>query len=256
MRRLMLVPLAALALGACANELRVPLDTADVARVDLAPQVVVDVAREEPAADVGYDASPDVVDAGASDVADDSSLDAAPDESTDATADVTLSGLTSGDDVLMIVLTWQAPADPDPTDIGFGLGPDLDLHLLHPNGCWGDELWDCHFRAWAPDWGEHREQDDDPSLDLDSTDGSGPEVIRLPRLESDARYVVGVHVYRDHGFGPSIATVRIYFHGELMYEQDRILPATNTFWEVARIDWPDRVLRVVDQVTDAVPTCE
>ncbi len=217
MRRLLLVPLAALALGGCANELRVPLDSLD--------------AQVDASGDVGCDAV-----------------------LSDADAATRESG-TLGDD-LRIELSWHALHDPDATGAGPGDGPDLDLHLLHPQGCWEDRRWDCHFRTPTPDWGDPRVADDDPALDIDSTDGRVSETILLREAEPGRRYTVGVHYYSDHGFGTAVAAVRIWFGGGLVYDDVHLLRAPGAFWEVARIEWPDRVLRVVDRVTDGVPTCE
>lgn len=212
-----LLAVVALSFAACGNELRVPLDSLE------GPRDAGGTARLD-AASLGADAAPP--DAG-----------------------------TPGDD-LRIELTWHALHDPDAVGAGPGDGPDLDLHLVHPQGCWEDRRWDCHFRAPTPDWGDPQRADDDPALNVDSLDGAVSETIVLRAAEPGRRYAVGVHYYSDHGFGTAVAAVRIWFHGVLMYDDVRLLREQGEFWEVARVEWPGRVLRVVDTVTDGAPSCE
>ena len=111
------------------------------------------------------------------------------------------------EDDLQIELS-TTPADPDETDEGFGFGADVDLHVLHPNGCWEDRTWDCHYRNDLANWGDSSRSDDDAELDRDDTDGAGPEVISIDQPE-DVTYRVAVHYYNDHGYGLSLANVSI-----------------------------------------------
>ncbi len=161
------------------------------------------------------------------------------------------------DEDLHVHLVWTTPGDTDPTDVGFGAGADLDLHLLHPNGCWEDSVWDCHFRQREPNWGDPGASDDDPSLDIDYTDGAGPEVINLDNPENGVTYRVGVHYYNDHGYGPSVATVRVYVFGEMMFEaRDTELPYPDAWWEVVSIAWPSMSISPIDVIGSDVPSCE
>ena len=91
---------------------------------------------------------------------------------------------------------------------------------------------------------------DDPSLDIDDTNGAGPENIYLDNPEDTARlggpYRVGAHYFRSTvsnfgggRYGVSTATVRVYLMGELEYEGEMLLQDTNDFWEVGSIVWSE-----------------
>jgi hypothetical protein len=49
-------------------------------------------------------------------------------------------------------------------------------------------------------------------------------------------YRVGAHYWSDHGFGTSLATVRIFLDSELVYEVSSVALETHDMWEVAAID--------------------
>ena len=159
------------------------------------------------------------------------------------------------DEDIHVQLVWSTPSDPDESDTGFGAGSDLDIHLLHPNGCWEDSSWDCHFRAREPNWGNSARSDDDPSLDIDDTDGAGPENINLDNPESGTSYTVGVHYYNDHGYGVSYATLRVYIFGELVFQAEDKEMYNDSWWVVASIDWPETTISPIDLDYSAVPPC-
>ncbi len=71
-----------------------------------------------------------------------------------------------------IELTWNTPGERDQND---GVGADLDLHFLHPSGCWLDPKWDVYFRNPEPEWGDPNTDEDDPQLTLDDTTGAAPK---------------------------------------------------------------------------------
>lgn len=160
------------------------------------------------------------------------------------------------DEDIHVELVWSTPADPDPTDTGFGAGSDMDLHLLHPNGCWEDASWDCHFRAREPNWGDRSRSVDDPSLDIDDTDGAGPENINLDNPEGSTRYTVGVNYDNDHGYGVSYATVRVYIFGELVFQAESDALYQDEWWVVATVEWASTLIEPVDEVYPAVPPCD
>lgn len=147
-----------------------------------------------------------------------------------------------------IQLVWDTPADNDQTD---QVGSDLDLHLLHPRGLWNDDLWDCHYRTPAPDWGRQGDPSDDPSLDIDDTDGAGPENINLDSPQA-LRYRVGVHAFGDNGLGDSVATVRVFLGGTLAFEDTQEL-RNQFFWEPAVVDWSRLEVLLVDRVSSGFP---
>lgn len=155
---------------------------------------------------------------------------------------------------LHIELVWNTPGDPRPAD---GDGTDLDLHLLHPDGqLWNDDEWDCHYANPRPDWGQTGRRIDDPRLDVDDTDGEGPEHITIDRVEPAEQlggpYLLSVNYFRAEGgqgaFGRSEAVIRIFGDGRLIRELRRDLIATGDRWVVAEI-YTDPVRIVpVDQI--------
>lgn len=157
-----------------------------------------------------------------------------------------------------IQLVWDTPNDPNQLDSS---GSDVDLHLLHPNGDWNVRPYDCFWQNMEPDWGDPRRldgtggrvgYDDDPSLDIDDTDGRGPENINLDNPES-VTYGVGVHYFADHGYNISFATVRIFIGGDLFAEFLDQRLADAEFWHVADIEWPGGLIDRVDLTYPSFP---
>ncbi|MCP4654752.1 MAG: hypothetical protein GY856_04950, partial [bacterium] len=91
----------------------------------------------------------------------------------------------------------------------------------------------------APNWGSYDPTaDDDPSLDLDDSDGAGPENLNLDKPQYGLAYTIGIHYWDDHGFGTSFATVRVYIADILVFQEEWVELAQHDMWEVATIDWP------------------
>ncbi len=224
-RQVVAAVLIPLALAACGNDGR---DGADVP------------------ADAGSEGSGDVGgDAGAADAGVDTS-----------TADAAGGEILNPTEALLVTVHWDTPGDPDQTDEGFAAGTDVDLHLLHPNGCWDDETWDCHFASRDPVWAGAGDEGGNPTMDLEDTDGAGPEIIRYDDPIDGLTYRVGVHHYENWDFGPSTAFVRIYIDGDVAWEGQRLLEQADTFWEVATVSWPGREVTAIDRVTAGTPGCE
>lgn len=142
------------------------------------------------------------------------------------------------DEDIHVQLVWNTPNDSDQTDT---FGADIDLHYLHPAGRWNTEPFDIFWRNPVADWGQPGNASDDPSLDIDDTDGSGPENVNHDNPESGRTYTVGVYYYNSNGFGASYATVRIYIEGQLKRElKDKFLEKEDFFWEVGGILWPSK----------------
>ncbi|MFH1532050.1 MAG: hypothetical protein ABIK09_15095 [Pseudomonadota bacterium] len=152
-------------------------------------------------------------------------------------------------EILHVELLWHTPMDPDETNEGPENGADLDLHLLHPLAAgldldkdgdpdgWYDQPFDCFWANTNPDWGCFDPMvDDDPILTRDDRDGAGPESITL-RYPEAVSYRVAVHYWHDHGFGPSLATVRVYWGLDLIFETSEVKLVTADLWEVCEIDW-------------------
>ena len=179
-----------------------------------------------------------------------------------------------------VELTWATPGDPDPTDSGEGAGADMDLHFAHDNATqaklcqnppemcngkpcvcspdldkdgvadpWFHSPYDAFWFNKSPDWGQIKVGEDNASLDLDDTDGFGPENLNIQVPES-TNYWVGAHYWDDYGFGESVVTTRIYILGVLKgtYVQE-MQPCD--FWWVKKIEWPSGDL--VDVPTANLP---
>ncbi|MFP4598444.1 MAG: choice-of-anchor D domain-containing protein [Persicimonas sp.] len=136
------------------------------------------------------------------------------------------------DDDVHVQLVWDTPSDPDQTD---DHGTDLDLHYVHPNGRWNESPWDIFWRNRTADWDDNGSG---PSLDIDDTNGAGPENINHSGLDN-LTYRTGVYYYSDSGLGASYATARVYVRGQLELEiKNKYMPGTGSFWDVATIQWP------------------
>jgi hypothetical protein len=149
-------------------------------------------------------------------------------------------------EALHVELTWTNPEDPDETDDS---GSDVDLHLVKMGpGAWFEAPYDIFFQnpnggssgggaIWNPE---------SPSLDIDDTDGAGPENIQMDDPVSCEWYAVGAHYWREQ-YGAAYATVRIYVNERLVYEQiNRRLEVDGVFWDVARVHWNEGTATVVD----------
>ena len=158
------------------------------------------------------------------------------------------------EDGLHVELVWDSPADPDRPNPGPGWCTDLDLHLLREPGGWScapEDVWAGHPRA---DWGEAGVSEDDPVFSRDDTDGDGPENVTLGSMEAGATYRIGVHYRDDCGFAASFATVRVFVSGVLRFElANKRLPATGSFWDVARVDGGDGRIQPINRLHRAPP---
>lgn len=115
-------------------------------------------------------------------------------------------------------------------------GTDMDTHLLRPSGTTWFTDDDCYYGncpgglSWPP-----AGTDDDPALDIDDTDGFGPENINID-LPIDGTYRVGIDAFR----GAADVTVRIYCGGSTTEPRQtfgpvRIDSTPNDFWRVADV---------------------
>lgn len=156
---------------------------------------------------------------------------------------------------LHIELVWDTPGDPDQTDTGPLVGCDLDLHFAHPLAAMADQdcdgkpdpwfslPWDTFFANPNPNWGLPTSKDDDPSLDLDDSDGAGPENFNLispeGTAEQPAQYSVGVHFVPGCDFGPTTAYLNLYLFGVLSVQlkSPPMLPAD--LWFAGHANWPN-----------------
>ena len=156
-------------------------------------------------------------------------------------------------DAIHVELLWHTPGDPDETDEGPEAGADMDLHFVHQyaksgpdldnDGApdpWFDQPFDSFWFNPHPNWGNlDPTANDDPHLDRDDTDGAGPENLNMAEPEMGATYRIGAHYWHDHGYGGSLATVRIYILQELVYEAADVPMNSLDLWDVATIEWTE-----------------
>ena len=148
---------------------------------------------------------------------------------------------------LRVELVWNPPESPMDHS-------DVDLHLLHQNGpAWFHETYDCYYTncdsayGYNLDWDVPNDLSDNPRLDLDDTDGFGPENINIDDPVPGHSYRVGVHYYDDHGGGVARVHVKIYcgmISLNPVYEVGPIDltgysgdPYSNDFLKVADVTW-------------------
>jgi len=160
------------------------------------------------------------------------------------------------EEAIHVELLWKTPADPDETDTGPAAGADMDLHFAHPYAqgpdidCdkkpdpWFSNPFDTFWFNPNPNWGSANPKiNDDPSLDLDDTDGAGPENLNLDdpegKVGKPVQYAVGVHYWNDHGFQTSYATVNIYIMGVLALQISKVKMDVLDMWYVGKINWPN-----------------
>ncbi len=148
---------------------------------------------------------------------------------------------------LRVVAYWNPPENPSDHS-------DVDLHLLHPNAtAWaeGAGAYDCYYaNCQVPtvlEWDVPTYRPDNPRLDLDDTNGYGPENINIDEPVTGHTYTVGVHYYSNNG---SSSTAEVYvkiYCGEIdltpVWETGPFTlhgdnsPEDNDFWKVADVTW-------------------
>ena len=163
---------------------------------------------------------------------------------------------------LHVELLWDTPEDKTQDDGQTADGADLDLHVVHSkayeaqkcsgtvtSACqpdldkdgkadpWFSGVYDVYWYTPAPKWGSAQSNLDDPGLDLDDTNGWGPENMNVAMPEDGVTYGVGVHYWDAHGFGPSIATVRIYILGALKATFVQEMNECE-MWFTSQVQWP------------------
>ncbi len=155
-----------------------------------------------------------------------------------------------------VELTWTNPEDPDETD---DTGSDVDLHMAKMGpGEWFEAPYDVYFDNPnnGDDGGAGIWNPENPSLDIDDTDGRGPENIQMDNPTDCQWYAVGVHYYQQK-FGTAYATVRIYINEDLVFEKlSTPLEQGDQFWDVARIHWPTGRVYGVSEIGPAPPVGE
>ncbi|GEM_PF-745536 len=121
---------------------------------------------------------------------------------------------------------------------------DMDLHLLAPGGTYQDIFGgtDCYYAncvGGGPNWGGSGTADD-PSLDLDDINGTGPENTNIAAPANGNDYTIIVHDYQGtvDDYSATDCTVNIYLNGILMQTYNFSISGENDAYYVAEIDWP------------------
>ncbi|MFT6398097.1 MAG: hypothetical protein ACJAYU_002852 [Bradymonadia bacterium] len=134
------------------------------------------------------------------------------------------------------------------TELTWDNDSDLDNHMLRTEGggSWESTPDDCHYGNIVTTWGAR--------LDVDDTDGFGPENINLEAPDSPMRVRVGVFASGIAGEGTT-ATVRLFVDGDLVATESAALTADSEFWEVWEVSIVDGGAEVddIDAVTDGYP---
>jgi len=158
------------------------------------------------------------------------------------TCDVLVSAFA--DEGLRVEMSWNT-----------GGSSDMDLHLLDPAATrWFDDdrdgpgtNLDCYYRTCIPtrdyvvEWGDPGSDEDDPRLDIDDTNGFGPENINVDD-PAPGTYRIGVHAFN----GSPTVTVRIYCGGTRIEPREVLEAAVSDnraagssdrsgFWRVADV---------------------
>ncbi len=159
------------------------------------------------------------------------------------------------DNAIHVELLWDTPGDANQFDSGPAAGADMDLHFAHPLGSgldidcdgtgdpWFNNPFDAFWYNPTPQWGSANPAvQDDPTFDLEDTDGAGPENLNMIQPEDNVAYSVGVHYWNDHGYGKSLATVSIYLQGALAIKIPTISMNPLDMWYVGKINWPNQLV--------------
>lgn len=149
-------------------------------------------------------------------------------------ARVALSSVPGED--MVVQLTWDHES------------ADMDLHLVRDGGATFTDN-DCYFSnckgSSGLNWGGGAVN---PHLDVDDTDGFGPENINIAR-PNNGTYRVGVHYYAPHSSHVATAVnVKIFVRGGLWAEYTRDMTVCNQYWEVADIEWPSSLVTAINTV--------
>ena len=119
----------------------------------------------------------------------------------------------------------------------------IDLDCDGEGDPWFQPTFDTFWLNPHPQWGSFNTTGDDPNLDLDDTDGAGPENMNLKEPEGLpdklAVYDIGVHYWNDHGWGSSFPTVTIYILAQPYMAVKGPEMNTLDMWYVGKLNWPN-----------------
>ena len=119
-------------------------------------------------------------------------------------------------------------------EVSWDTATDMDTHLLRPSGvAWQQNNDDCYYANRNPEWGVPGD-DDNPRLDIDDTDGFGPENINID-VPEDGVFRAGILAFR----GRANVTMRIYCGGSRLEPALTIGPVAiqnSELWRAADIE--------------------
>ncbi|MDY0270848.1 hypothetical protein [Trichloromonas sp.] len=100
---------------------------------------------------------------------------------------------------------------------------DVDLHFT-----WNGS--DCYYGNKTPTWGS---AETSPRLDVDDTNGFGPENITIESLPGPGTYKIWVRYYSDHGKGGTNVNAAVYENGVSIFSSSNYMEHHNewTLWE-------------------------
>ncbi len=179
---------------------------------------------------------------------------------------------------LHVELLWDTPGDTTKDTGSAAEGADLDLHFVHSKAyeaqkcggavvdkCQPDQDKDSQADPWFhgvydaywfnphPNWGSAASGADNPSLDLDDTNGWGPENLNMETPEDGVTYGIGVHYWDAFDFGESTATVNIYVLGMLKATFTQAMAQCDMWW-VTQVAWPSGDLKDFGGATFKAPS--
>jgi hypothetical protein len=135
---------------------------------------------------------------------------------------------------------------------------DVDLHLIRganpqrygtPDDC---HVANCNDQTTPLRWGSV-DRANDPLMGLVDDHGFGPEQIYVGTPELEESYLPAVHYARSDQWA-TVATMRIYFEGELHIEESKLLPRTGVWWSPGVIRWSQTPTFELDEImTDQPP---
>ena len=104
---------------------------------------------------------------------------------------------------------------------------DVDLHFSWSGGS------ECYYSNKTPTWGGSAATS--PRLDVDDTNGYGPENITIDRLPGSGRYRIHVHYYSDHGKGPTTVNATVYQNGSPLVSRSNTM-SNGQNWTLLEFD--------------------
>lgn len=131
---------------------------------------------------------------------------------------------------------------------------DVDLHVRHPDGCWGNGLWDCYYANRTPDW--RGDGGDACELAQDLFGGPGPEVTTLYEPVMPLDYRVAVDVFSGDGDPPLVPLLQVYVEGALRQEFVGPTMRDGDWWEVGTLSGATGVLQEDPWFGRGEPPCE